>query len=189
MFRTFILSMIAATFLFTTSVAEAVILDFEDLPDLTSVGEAYTSYGLHFQNAISLTAGFSLNEFDYPPSSGLIAIGDNNSPITIAFDIPVTNLFANFTYGSQLTFSAFNESDLLIGTYVHPSNSNLGTTELISLNFSGVSSLIIAGEWDNSYIMDDLNFDPIARPVPEPATIILLGGGILGLLKFRRISR
>lgn len=69
-----------------TKPAKAIMLDFEDMTDLTSVSESYSSYGVHFQNAISLTAGFSLNEIDFPPSSGLVAIGDDNAPIRITFD-------------------------------------------------------------------------------------------------------
>ncbi len=101
----------------STSIAEAtpVLLDFEDIPDCTSVGDYYSSYGVHFNNAISLTAGFSLNEFDFPPSSGDVAIGDDWAPIEITFDNFTQDIFANFTYGSQLTFSAYDATASLIG--------------------------------------------------------------------------
>ncbi len=173
-------------FILGTTPVMATFLNFEDLSDLTPVNDFYAAYGIHFQNTISLTAGFSLNEFDYPPSSGSVAIGDNFAPIQITFDNPMENLFGNFTYGSQLTFTAYDQFGSLIGSFINPGISNLGNTQLISLNFIGVSSLVIAGETVNSYIMDDFNFNPSSAPVPEPTTLVLLGGGLLGLVRVVR---
>jgi len=162
--------------------AQAIMLDFEDLPDLTSVDDFYASLGIHFENAISLTAGFSLNEFDYPPSSGIVALGDDWAPILLTFDNPAENIFAHFTYASQLTFTAWNDAGDIIGTYINPNSDNLGSSELISLNFSGVSKLQIAGEWNGSYIMDDLNYELNQHaPVPEPAIMFLFGSGLIGV--------
>lgn len=54
------------------------------------------------------------------------------------------------------------------------------------MSFTGVSSLVIAGEWDGSYIMDDFNFDLApTQPVPEPATLFLFGTGLMGVLTLR----
>jgi len=124
----------------------AAYIDFEDIPDLTSVNDFYATNGIHFSNAISLTAGFSLNEFDYPPHSGSVAIGDDFAPIEMTFNGSASNISAYFTYGSQLTFSAYGTGGTLLGTFVNAGFDNLGVTELVSLGFSGVQSLTIAGE-------------------------------------------
>jgi hypothetical protein len=153
--------------------AEATLIDFEGLPDLVSVNELYAAEGVHFSNAISLTAGFSLNEFDYPPSSGVVAIGDDFAPIEIRFDNLAYDISAFFTYASQLTFSAYGAGGALIGVYVNPGFDNLGSSEQIALNFFNVESLIIAGEFDGSYIMDDLGFTTV--PAPGSGLFLLMG--------------
>jgi hypothetical protein len=194
MIKKMLLATVVAGLLATSSPVKAnlVLLDFEDMSDLTSVGESYASDGIHFNNAISLTAGFSLNEFDFPPSSGDVAIGDDLGPIEIRFDNLTQDISANFTYGSQLTFFAYDSTSSLIGTYVHPSLNNYGLTEQISLSFTGVSSLMIAGEWDGSFIMDDFGFDsaaPAPAPVPEPTAMLLVGTGLVGLVRSMKRKR
>jgi len=164
--------------------AHATLLNFEDLPDLVSVGDFYASQGIHFSNAISLTAGYSLNEIDYPPSSGLVAIGDDQGPIEITFDQAMQNIFADFTYGSQLTFSAYDASNTLLGSFMSSDFSNLGSSQLINIGYSGVRSLIIAGNVNGEFIMDNLNFE--TAPVPEPTSLILISSGLLSLIGFKR---
>jgi hypothetical protein len=179
---------LGAILLTSTLSAEATLLDFEDAPDLTAIGDLYNSSGVTFANAIALTAGFSLNEFDYPPSSGVVAVGDDFAPIEIAFSGLANDISAYFTYASQLTFLAYDAVGGLIGTYVHPGVDNLGSTELIPLAFSDISALTIAGEWDGSYIMDDLSFSlsPIAS-TPNPSTLALFAVGIAaGFAQFGR---
>jgi len=173
--------------MFGATQANAVTIDFENMPDLTPVNNFYSSFGVNFQNAVSLTAGLSLNEFDYPPSSGLVAIGDDNAPITIYFDNLASNIFANFTYSSLLTFSAFDANSHLVGTFTNNQLSNLGTTQLISLTFSDIKSLEIAGSVNNSFIMDNFNFtESRVSQVPEPSTFFLLGAGLFGIIGYRK---
>src|SRR5207249_704339 len=73
-----------------TEVARAAPIDFENLPDSQLVQDFYQARGLIFENAISLTAGFSLNEIDFPPHSGSIAIGDNAAPLALNFQQPTS---------------------------------------------------------------------------------------------------
>ncbi len=176
-----VLPVCATLFALVPLKAHAGLLDFEDLPDLAAVGAIYSTHGVHFTNAVSLTAGFSLNELDYPPSSGIVAIGDDLAPIDITFDSPAEDISAYFTYASQLTFTAYDAIGTIIGTYVNPGFENLGSTELISLAFTDVSSFTIAGEWDGSYIMDGLSFTLSPTGVPEPSTLLLAIAGFLGV--------
>lgn len=170
------------TLLFYATTSSATLIDFEGLPDLEAVSGQYVSDGVTFNNAISLTAGFSLNEFDFPPSSGLVAIGDDFAPLGISFTNAASNISGYFTYASQLTFSAYDNVGNLIGGYVNAGFDNLGSSEFISLSFIDVSTLIIAGEWDGSFIMDDLNFEASASSVPEPSSLALLSIGLIGFM-------
>jgi hypothetical protein len=168
--------------------AAPVLLDFEDLEDLASVDDNYASYGLHFINAISLTTGFSVNEFDYPSHSGEMVIGDDRGPIVIIFDNPTSEISAYFTYASTLTITAYDVFNTVLGTFTTLTDFNLGVSEYILLDFSNVSSLVIAGFLPDSFIMDDFSFDS-ATSVPEPSTLLLFSGGLAGLASAGRRNR
>jgi hypothetical protein len=67
----------------------ALTIDFESLSDSEIVTTQYAGVGVTFSNATALTAGISLNEFDFPPNSGVNVVYDEGGPMTISFDIPV----------------------------------------------------------------------------------------------------
>src|ERR1700722_13497991 len=87
---------LACTAFLAASPAKATLIDFEGLPDSTVVTNQYA--GLLFSNAVILTAGFSLNEFEFPPHSGVNVLSDNGGPISITFDGPVLSFSGFFTY-------------------------------------------------------------------------------------------
>lgn len=168
------------------SLSAASIIDFETLPDLVSITNQYTANGINFNNAIALTAGFSLNEIDYPPSSGNVAIGDDSAPLEIHFSSSTQNISAHFTYGSQLTFKAYDFNGNLLSTFINSGLNNLGASELISLSFTGVGSLTIQGTEINSFIMDDLSYTSQPSVVPLPGALISFASGLMGLSLTRR---
>jgi hypothetical protein len=173
--------------LFAPCKASATTLTFEDLPDLTDVNDFYAAQGIHFANAISLTAGFSLNEFDYPPSSGVVVVGDSGGPLRLVFDAPANNVFAHFTHGSALTFTAYSDKSFLspIGTFSPVGNSNLGASTLINVPFANFESLQMSVAIQGTLTIDDLNFrlSPNGASVPEPSTLLLLSSGVFVTLR------
>lgn len=189
MLKTIFLVLVCSLSFFSSSKGMATSLNFENLIDSTLVGDNYSADGIHFVNTIALVAGISLNDIDFPPSSGLVAITDNGAPIRISFDFAVTDIFANFTYSLPLTLNIYSDNAFnnLLGSLSSTSSSNLGVTELINMGFSGVRSLEISGDPSGfSFIMDDLNFQS-TTPVPEPAEILLFVSGLVGmLLSFRK---
>src|ERR1035438_2645635 len=92
----------------------AATITFEGLPDSTIVTNQYP--GLTFSNAIILTAGISLNEFEFPPHSGVNVVSDNGGPISIDFASPVQSFGGYFTYAEPLTIQAFDASDSLLAS-------------------------------------------------------------------------
>jgi len=184
------LSDCAALVLLTVAVAggaqaETVTLNFEGFPDSTILTTQYP--GLTFTNAIILTAGISLNEFEFPPRSGVNVVSDNNGPMTIDFSSPITNFSGYFTYLEPLTLDAFNASDTEVATAASQFSNNLAClagppcpgdrgsspNEFIELSFAGgISSVTITGDpLGGSFTMDDMTY---ASAVPEPGSFPFL---------------
>lgn len=161
----------------------ATVVDFEDLGDQMSVGSYYATEGLYFENAIALTAGFSLDEIDYPPHSGDIVVGENNAAIDIVFDKIVNSISAYFTYGDGLIITAYDALGNQIDSSYILTGNNLGSSSLVALSFNEVHRLGIAGNTPNTFIMDDLSFTPVSD---AGGTFSILAGVCMVLLTMLR---
>src|ERR1035437_10469801 len=95
-------------------VAGPITIDFEGLPDSTILTNQYP--GVTFSNAVILTAGISLDEFEFPPHSGTNVASDNGGPMTIMFGSPVTSLSGYFTYAEPLSLAGFDILSNPVGT-------------------------------------------------------------------------
>jgi len=173
----------------------AVVIDFDSLNDGDIVTTQFS--GVTFQNTVALTAGISLNEFEFPPRSGSNVVSDNGGPITIAFDAPVLSFSGYFTYLVPLTLTAFDAGNSQVGQAVSVFSSNLALSgdpgsspnELLSVAFAGgISSISITGDpLGGSFTLDDATFESAAAEVPEPGTLsFLTAGSILFALRRRK---
>lgn len=175
--------------LFGTAQATPVTYNFDALSELESVATQFA--GMSFTNASILTAVTSLNEQEFPPASGPNVVVDDGGPLSILFTNPVFSVGAAFTYTSALSFSVYDNADVLLGTVSSLGNLNvtsntggLAVNELLSFADVGgrISRLVISGDaLGFSFVMDDLTVDfGTGSPVPEPATLALVAG-LLGI--------
>lgn len=156
---------------------------FNDGDFVTSLGG-----GVTLSNAQALQSGASLNEFEFPPRSGSNVVFDNGGPITINFASSVISVGAYFTYGSGLTFSAYDSANVLLGMDVADYFANTALSgdagsspnEFLSFDSAGglIARVVITGDLlGASFTLDDLTIDA-GTAVPEPQTMAL----VLGLL-------
>ena len=197
------ISLDAAAFLCAAALASAnasaVSIDFETLADGAAVTNQFAGAGLTFSNAISLKAGISLNELEFPPHSGSVVVSDDGGPMTLLFASPVTKVSAFFTYAKPLTLTAWDALDVALDDStlsLYSTNAALSgdpgssPNEFLELVFaSGISKLTVTGDaGGGSFVLDDLSFTPTAVPIPEPATAVLMAVALAGLLARRRFA-
>ena len=162
--------------------SHAALIDFEGQLDGTSLLSQYPS--ITFSHTTVLTAGLSLNEFDFPPKSGANAVFDDGGPIGISFAAPVLSFSGYFTYTTRVNLSFYDALSHLLGTVSSAYANNTGggagdpfssPNEFLSYSSaSGIASVIAQGDLaGGSLVLDDLSYQASAGSgVPEPATVL-----------------
>ena len=118
----------------------------------------------------------------------------NDTALTITFSEPVTSISFDFSYeifpenqimGVLSNGYSFIATGSITDGYVFPEGE-------VNLSFATPFNTIIltntSSEWAN-FAIDNLTVDTGSTAVPEPATMLLLGSGLLGLWGFRRKFR
>lgn len=167
----------------------STLYDFEGFSDNTSLSNQLS--GVTFSDATVFTAGISLNDIDYPPHSGDNVVvagtsGTGGGTMSLSFLTPLSSLAAFFTFSDSLSIQAFDSGNNLLGSVASAASDVLGSWEMISVNFSGIASVLITG--DSVFTMDDLTTSQ--SQVPEPSTLLLFAAaGVAGAGTGRRGSR
>ena len=180
--------------------ADSIVLDFEGFADSTVLTDQYS--GVTFSNAMILTAGISLNEFEFPPYSGTNVVSDNGGPMSLSFATPITTFGGYFTYAEPLTIDAFNSASSLVASTASLFSNNEAISgdpgsspnEFLTVSFaSGISTLAITGDPSGgSFALDNatLTTGTAIAPEPEGELLTTVGAGIiLGLLGLSRRRR
>jgi hypothetical protein len=164
-------------------------LNFDSFSDSTPLTTQYTSLGITLSEATVISAGISLNEFDFPPHSGTNVVFDDGSPITLAFSFPTSFVGAYFTYLQPLTVDAYGSGGQLLASSTSAFSANDVSSgnppnEFLSVSAPDIADVTItASPTGSSFTMDDLTF---TEQVPEPETLALLAIGITGLVSLSR---
>lgn len=171
------------------SLAAPFTIDFEALSDGDPVG-ALGSPAVTFSNATVLTAGISLNELDFPPSSGSNVAHDSGGPMRLDFTAPIESFSGRFTYIAPLTILFFNPSANLLGSVASLFADNTlsaggAANEIVQGVFAGTKFITITGDpLGGSFTVDDVFFQ--TSSVPEPCATVLTGTALAVWLRRRR---
>lgn len=166
--------------------AAATPIDFEAYTDNTPLTNEEA--GLTFSGGVILTAGVSLNEFDFPPTSGVNVLGALSGTLDIALDTPATGFSGYFSHLEELTFSGYDSLHNLLFSIATANSSNLGGSTLISHSADGLALLSITGAQGLGFTLDDLDIQSAAA-IPEPGSLALLMLGGLSALAAGRKRR
>ena len=148
----------------STAFAQNSPLTFEGYADSTILTNQYT--GAIFSNAIVLTKGITLNEFEFPPHGGSNVASDNGGPMSLSFSSGVNSFSAYFTYGVPLTVQAFDSSNHLLTSATSAFSNNEAVSgvsgsranELLQVtSTTSIFTVVITGSSQGaSFVMDDV---------------------------------
>lgn len=171
----------------------ATVVDFDSLSDNEAVTSQFSGLGVLFQNGVALTAGLSLNEFEFPPRSDFNVAGDSAGPLSILFLAPQFSVFGYFTHNVALTMDAFDAGDNLLSSVssLAGCDNNLLLSGVVGclpneqIGLTGVGAIarimITGAQEGSSFALDDLTFAPLVD-IPEPSTAFYVAGAAAALV-------
>lgn len=112
----------------------------------------------------------------------------------LVFSNPISYFSGYLTYNSGMQVAGYDLINVLVDTATgswtqnYQGSGNL-PNELIKIEATDITRVVITGGSGNNFTLDDVMFSSsvdVNNPVPEPSTMLLLGGGIADLAFWRR---
>lgn len=185
---------LVSTFLFVVLSLPATLwadqlLTFEGFADMTVLTTQYA--GINFQGATILSKGGSLNDYDFPPHSGINVIYNPTGPMQLVFATAIDYFSGYVTYNSGMQIDAYDASDNLLGTVYGSYSSNYVSTgnppnELLTIATGSITKVVLTGGGGNNFTLDDVKFTGSTNIVPIPGAVLLFAPGLAGLAVIRR---
>lgn len=151
--------------------------------------------GITFTNAELLYSSLGCLNTGFPPHSGDGVAFDAGSPITLTLNEAEgtesgdgDTVSGYFTTNSDITMQAFNGGTMCDSMFFQGPNfvgsGGPPPNQFLSVHCSEITSVtIFSSTGPDSFTLDDLTYPLSDSSVPEPGTMILLGTGVLGVLK------
>ncbi len=186
MLRTTLAALLAVPLL--AQPAHATLISFEDRTGPTGFGAPSQTLVYTFGSlTVTLAGGTVLTHTVGLPADQTSVYGSflglNANPVTITFSEAVSALsftLLNGIYADALYTIADNEG---YSDSVWLPSGGEGGSQRISLAAPGTRITVTAGTesgfWD--FFLDNIRFDPPRQKVPEPASLLMIGIGLVGL--------
>jgi hypothetical protein len=156
-------------------VSGSINADLQAFPVGVELSFEYLGFEAGYTNSSFITANVTVMPTDLFKNRGAGASSAGDTVTTTTTGNPIVFTFDIDTDGNGvIDYSFSNPSSNIFMALLSPSVALIGLED-------------IRGLGDKDY--DDLMFTVSANPVPEPATILLVGSGLVGLVRFRRRSR
>jgi hypothetical protein len=177
LFATLAIALLCAGAASSSQASSIVTIDFESLAEGDLVTSQFAVDRIVFGNLHVRTAGSTLNEFDFPPTSGVnVATGVGAGPAVVEFLSPARLFSVQLTTFGTAVVEAYGAGNVLLDS--RTVLDNLGSSTLVTFMRSDrdMTAIRIAGLSGDAFL---LTIDDVVFAIPEPSAFLVMAVGIL----------